>query len=77
MKKIVAPVPNQALGDNVNSAQMPTISDNATKEQTGDQAPSFSNTRPNTPVLGPALKLGAGVGVLSPTLLNHFLQPMN
>ncbi|KAK3951694.1 hypothetical protein QBC32DRAFT_343340 [Pseudoneurospora amorphoporcata] len=63
MKRVVAPIPNEVLGDNVNSAQIPTLSDNAPKEQTGDQAPSFSNTRPN-PILGPALQLGAGVGTL-------------
>ncbi|KAK3340890.1 hypothetical protein B0H65DRAFT_274893 [Neurospora tetraspora] len=63
MKRVEVLVPNKVLGDNVNSVQMPTLSDNAPEEQMGDQAPSFYNTRPD-PVLGPALKLGAGVGTL-------------
>lgn len=71
MKRVEVLVPNKVLGDNVNSVQMPTLSDNAPEEQMGDQAPSFYNTRPD-PVLGPALKLGAGVGELNPKLLDFF-----
>lgn len=68
MKKVVAPVPKELLGDNVNGTQMPILSDNAPEEQTGDQVPPLCNTWPNPPVLAPALKVGAGVGKLSPTL---------
>lgn len=63
MKRVEVPVPNNVLDDNVKSAQMPTLSDNAPEKQKGDQVPSVSNIRPD-PVLGPSLKLGAGVGTL-------------
>lgn len=67
MKRIESPVLNKVSSDNVNSAQMPTLSNDAPSEKMGDQVPSFSYKRPN-PVLGPALKLGVGVGELKPEL---------
>lgn len=65
MKRIESPVLNKVLSDDVNSAQMPTLSDDTPSEKMDDQVPSVSYKRPN-PVLGPALKLGVGVGELKP-----------
>ncbi|KAK3504581.1 hypothetical protein B0T13DRAFT_443706 [Neurospora crassa] len=63
MKRIESPVLNKVLSDNVNSAQMPILPDDTPSEKMGDQVPSISYKRPK-PVLGPALKLGVGVGTL-------------
>ena len=71
MKNIEVPVPNKVVDDNVNSAQMPTLSDDAPKAQLGDRAPPPSLTQLNLAFV-PALKLGAGVGELNPTPFDLF-----